>query len=132
MATSDIRLIAHLMKRAGFGADKAELERRTKVGYEETVAELVDPNHFNIPSFDPDTLYRHHPAMENPGGNPLNGQAEWMYRLINTPRPLEEKMALFWHHVFATGNAKVDHCAVVMKQVDLFRTHGLGSYKDLL
>lgn len=132
MATSDIRLIAHLMKRAGFGADKEELERRAKMGYEETVAELVDPSSFNIPSFDPDTLYRHHPAMENPGGNPLNGQAEWMYRLINTPRPLEEKMALFWHHVFATGNAKVDHCAVVMKQIDLFRNHGLGSYKDLL
>ena len=132
MATSDIGLIAHLMKRAGFGADKEELERRSQVGYEETVEELVNPNRFNIPSFDPDTLYRHHPAMENPGGNPLNGQAEWMYRLINTLRPLEEKMALFWHHVFATGNAKVDHCAVVMKQVDLFRTHGLGSYKDLL
>ncbi len=132
MGPREIALIAHLMKRAGFGADKEELERRSKVGYEETVEELVNPSHFGIPSFDPDTLYRHHPAMENPGGNPLNGQAEWMYRLINTPRPLEEKMALFWHQVFATGNAKVDHCAVVMKQVELFRTHGLGSYKDLL
>jgi uncharacterized protein (DUF1800 family) len=132
MVTGDIGLIAHLMKRAGFGADREELERRCQIGYEETVEELLDPKNSDIPAFDPDTLYRHHPAMENPGGNPLNGQAEWMYRIINTPRPLEEKMALFWHHVFATGNSKVDHCAVVMKQVDLFRSFGLGSYKDLL
>ena len=56
MATSDIGLIAHLMKRAGFGADKEDLERRSQVGYEETVEELVNPNRFTIPSFDPDTL----------------------------------------------------------------------------
>jgi hypothetical protein len=26
--------------------------------------------------------------------------------MINTQRPLEEKMALFWHQLFATGNSK--------------------------
>ena len=37
------------------------------------------------------------------------GAAEWMRDLLNTKRPLEEKMALFWHQVFATGVSKVDH-----------------------
>ena len=35
--TTDIGLIAHLMRRAGFGASLEELERRSKVGYEATV-----------------------------------------------------------------------------------------------
>jgi uncharacterized protein (DUF1800 family) len=37
------------------------------------------------------------------------GNVHWLYYLVNTQRPLEEKMALFWHHVFATGNSKVDN-----------------------
>jgi len=38
-----IDLMAHLMRRAGFGADRDELERRAAVGYEATVDELLNP-----------------------------------------------------------------------------------------
>jgi uncharacterized protein (DUF1800 family) len=130
--SKDIELMAHLMRRAGFGADREELEAYAAKGYEATVEELVDPEGHGIPQVDEDNFYRHHPASENAGGNPTNGQAQWMYRLINSPRPLEEKMTLFWHHVFATGNAKVDHCAVVLEQIATFRKHGMGSFRDLL
>ena len=132
MSSKDIELMAHLMRRAGFGATRDDLEAYVDKGYEAVVEELVDPAGHGIPHVDEDNFYRHHPASENAGGNPTNGQAQWMYRLINTPRPLEEKMTLFWHHVFATGNAKVDHCAVVLKQIETFRKHGLGSFRDLL
>ena len=40
MASDDILLMAHLMRRAGFGAAYEELERRAAVGYEATVEEL--------------------------------------------------------------------------------------------
>ena len=39
----DIGLMAHLMRRAGFGATYEELERRAEVGYEATVEELLHP-----------------------------------------------------------------------------------------
>ena len=39
MAGNDIQLMAHLMRRAGFGASYAELEIRAAKGYEETVEE---------------------------------------------------------------------------------------------
>ena len=39
----DIALMAHLMRRAGFGATRDEVERRAALGYEETVEELIDP-----------------------------------------------------------------------------------------
>lgn len=132
MGHNDIALMAHLMRRAGFGATRDELENYVARGYEATVEELVDPESHGIPQVDIYNFFRHHPAAENAGGNPTNGQANWMYRLINNPRPLEEKMTLFWHHVFATGNAKIDHCAVVLQQIETFRTHGFGKFGDLL
>jgi uncharacterized protein (DUF1800 family) len=52
--------------------------------------------------------------------------------MVETQRPLEEKMVLFWHHVFATGNAKVDNCNHLMDQLEMFREIGMGSYRELL
>ena len=132
MADKDIALMAHLMRRAGFSATREELEARVAEGYEATVDELVYPEDHGIPPLDEGIMFRHSPGYEIPGGNPTNGQAQMMYRLINTPRPLEEKMVLFWHHVFATGNSKVDNCDQVLAQMAMFRQHGMGSYRDLL
>ena len=42
-ASPDIDLMAHLMRRAGFGATRDELERRSNQGYEETIEELLNP-----------------------------------------------------------------------------------------
>ena len=50
------------------------------------------------PPVDPYTLLRHQPAALLPGGQPPMGNVNYMYYLVNTKRPLEEKMALFWHH----------------------------------
>ena len=47
-------------------------------------------------------------------------------------RPLQEKIALFWHGVFATGLAKVLHEKTMLNQMDMFRRNGLGSFHDLL
>ena len=39
----ELALMAHLMRRAGFGATQEELEQRVAKGYEATVEELVSP-----------------------------------------------------------------------------------------
>src|SRR5213592_560442 len=93
----DIALMAHLMRRAGFGARRDELEARVAKGYEATVEELLHPE--TQPSVDVYTLLRYHPAALLPGGQPPMGNVNYMYHLVNTKRPLEEKVALFWHHV---------------------------------
>ena len=131
MPNSNIPLMAHLMRRAGFGASRDELEERVAKGYEETVEELVDPDRYGVPNLDTDILYRYFPSLEIPGA-PLHGKSNVMYQLINTKRPLEEKMALFWHQLFATGNSKVDNPTEVVRQIGMFRTRGLGNYRDLL
>ena len=115
----DIALMAHLMRRAGFGAGRDELEERVKKGYEATVEELLHPE--TQPPVDAYELLRYQPASLLPGGQPPMGNVNWMYYLVNTQRPLEEKMALFWHHVFATGNSKVDNYDQLLEQINLFR-----------
>ena len=127
----DIALMAHLMRRAGFGASRDELEDRVAAGYEATVEELLDPEAHAIPPFHEGILFRHMYGFRNPG-NPLNMQGNWMYRMINTPRPLEEKMVLFWHHVFATGYSKVDNGNQMLAQIDTFRKCAMGDYRDIL
>ena len=131
MVNKDIALMAHLMRRAGFGATYDELEARAANGYEATVEELVDPDANGVPEYDELTLARYFPDMEVPSA-PAMGTANFMYHLYTTPRPLVEKMTLFWHMVFATGNSKVDNPPEMLQQIQMFRDHGMGNYKDLL
>jgi uncharacterized protein (DUF1800 family) len=41
-------------------------------------------------------------------------------------------MTLFWHHVFATGNSKVDNYDQLLEQISMFRRMGMGNYRELL
>ncbi len=131
MADRDMALMAHLMRRAGFGAARSELERRTAKGYEATVEELLDPAAHGVPPLDTSVLFRQTPGFRIPG-NPENASGYWMYRMIHTPRPLEEKISLLWHQVFATANSKVNNPPEVVRQIEMFREYGMGGYRRLL
>jgi len=129
MAHEDIALMAHLMRRAGFGASRDELETRAARGYEATVEELLNPQAEPVDRY---TFLRYHPGFWKPITSPGMGSAAWFHTLLNTQRPLEEKMVLFWHQVFATGQSKVDHWHELIAQVDMFRALGMGNYRELL
>ena len=130
MANEDLALMAHLMRRAGFGATREELEARVEQGYEATVEELLNPE-TQEPS-DRLEFWRYHPGFWKPVTSPGMGAATWLYDLISTQRVLQEKMALFWHQVFATGQSKVDHWHEIQNQIDMFREKGMGDYRVLL
>ena len=107
MPTSqEIARMAHLMRRAGFGAAYAELEQRAAAGYEATVEELLNPE--AQPDLEMDILERHFVDWKEMNALEVN-QAYWTYRMINTRRPLQEKVALFWHGILCTGNSKCEH-----------------------
>ena len=125
----DIALMAHLMRRAGFGAGRSELEARAEQGYESTVEDLLNPD--NHPPVDDDVLFRYFPNYEG-GMAPVQSQAHWLYRMVNTQRPLEEKMVLFWHQLFATGNSKIDNPPEMVQQIAMFRRHALDRFPDIL
>ena len=129
MEHRDIALMAHLMRRAGFGAPRDELEARVAKGYEATMEELLHPE--EQPDVDLYMMKRYLPEYGEMSGIESNQQS-WMYRMINTGRPLQEKLALFWHGVLCTGYAKVDHGTMMTLNVDLFRQRGLDSFRELL
>ena len=130
MGEQDIASMAHLMRRAGFGETRDELDRLAEAGYEATVEELLHPE--RKPEIDRLELLRYQPWTWKPGTMSNPGSATWLYYMVNTQRPLEEKMTLFWHQVFATGVSKVDHWDEIADMIDMFRDKGLGCYKDLL
>ena len=129
MADERTALLAHLMRRAGVGATQDELETLAGRPYEEVVEDLLHPERFAEP--DDDVLHRYYPQMAAPDTT-VACAGRWVYRMVNTQRPLEEKMALFWHHVLAAAWFKGEHMLSMTDQIQTFRERGLGKMRDLL
>ncbi len=146
---------AHLLKRAGFGTSPEQLDLWTSLGLDTAVDRLVDWELTEDPTAEPDWAQ---PAFGYPFQNKkeLQGLSEderrelfkeyqktqrknsqdlrerWLNRFLTTPRPLQEKLTLFWHGHFATSIRKVKISYFMWKQLDLFRRFGNGSYENLL
>ena len=129
MSQSDIKLIAHLMRRAGFGATREELDTYAANGYEATVESLLDP-----PDTDwlGDDMVRRFDLEASGMINAPGSSRNWVYRMITTNAPLLDKMALFWHGMFATGVPKVINGRVLYDQINTFRRHGMDSFDSIL
>ena len=56
----------------------------------------------------------------------------WANRMLATPRPLEEKLTLFWHGHFATGQNKTRDYRMMLRQNLMFRAHAAGDLRGLL
>ena len=129
MADKEIALMAHLMRRAGFGATRDELGAYAAKGYEATVERLLNPGESwwigdaMVRRFDHEAS-----GMINHPGSARN----WIYRMITSTAPLQEKMTLFWHGMFATGVPKVINGMVLSEQISMFRRLGMGSFNTLL
>ena len=119
-------LVAHLMRRAGFGAAPAELDTLTRdKTYEEIVDDLVHPERF--PAIDTSLVDRYY------GGELVAIHVgKWLYRMVNTQRPLEEKMALFLHHIFPVAWGKSEHGPSIYRQIDMFRNVAMTDMRTIL
>ncbi|MGE4181238.1 MAG: DUF1800 family protein [Limisphaerales bacterium] len=147
---------AHLLNRAGFGGKPSEIERLRGLGVEGAVARLLDGEGAGdpMPLDPPEWAHPEPDRMEKLRTMRAAGEEErrkmrqaeqreqrlrteelrgwWLRRMAATPRPFEEKMVLFWHGHFATSVQKVRSPWLMYRQLDLFRTHGLGKWPDLL
>ena len=56
----------------------------------------------------------------------------WANRMLVTERPLEEKMALFWHGHFANSEEKIRDYRKLLKQIQLLQDKGTGNFRDLM
>lgn len=122
--------IAHLLRRAGFGASRAELDAAVARGYDATLDQLLEPKD------DHDAADAAVSQITIPQRRVRLDEAQrwWLVRMRYSSRPLVEKMTLFWHGHFATGVSKVGfrNLDLMRQQNDLFRSQGLGNFRDLV
>jgi uncharacterized protein (DUF1800 family) len=144
--------LEHLLRRAGFGASIDDLTRYQDLSVSVVADFLLNPDMDD----DPD---RHigeagYVSVSTRGAFSPNTTIEdarqrWLFRMVHTPNPLVEKMALFWHNHFATAYSKVAAFGGALQgtrmmagkpgqvegppgQIELFRQRGLGNFRDLL
>jgi uncharacterized protein (DUF1800 family) len=124
-----IELMGHLFRRAGFGATRDELEAALAQGYEATLDDLLHPE--QAPDLEEDLLFRSFPDFHETRKVDV-AAAAWVWRMIHTQRPLQEKMTLFWHCLFATGNSKVESPLQMATQIATFRRVALSDFRTIL
>lgn len=129
MTDTKLELTAHLLRRAGASPSWPRLVELAARPYAAVVEDLLHPERF--PDLDDDLLFRYFPALVN-ADTPYIWSGRWIWRMAHTQRPLQEKIALFWHHVFATAWFKSEHTATMVEQMEMFRREGLGNLRDIL
>ena len=127
MSIESISLMAHLMRRGSFGATRTEVEAAVSNGYESTVEQLLQPGDpGNMPD---DIIKRLNGGIEE---GPNGAASYWTYRMITSSNPLEEKLTLFWHGLFATAYSKGVNAKSQLNQIETFRRHSLGAFPEML
>ncbi len=154
MARTSDRRIEHLLRRAGFGARPDEIDYYGEMSVGQAVDALI--NYENIVddiddfigSFGYVGTTSRGPFL--PQSNITDARQRWLFRMVHSDRPLQEKMTLFWHNHFATGYAKVAGAlgaaegtryfaakasqdpGRVRGQVEMLRDNALGNFRDIL
>ncbi|MFM0111965.1 DUF1800 domain-containing protein [Paraburkholderia nemoris] len=59
-------------------------------------------------------------------------RAWWVREMLSTPSPLTERMTLFWHNHFTSGQDKVQYPQQMAQQNMLLRRDALGNFGELL
>ena len=145
--------VQHLLRRAGFGAGAADVNTFSRMSANAAVAYLVDyegrPDDVDARIGRPDHAQVSSRDLFSPDVDIDDARQRWLFRMIHTRRPLQEKMSLFWHNHFATAYSKLNvdsgakQAAKMMAytpgplrgpmgQIELFRQYALGNYRDLL
>jgi len=122
------QLFSHLLRRAGFGATPTELDQYVRLGYDGAVDRLLNFDHV------PDDYPAYDTSEDPTRGRKGIGEVQlwWLNRMLTTPRPLQEKMTLFWHGHFATAVSKVNSIPWLYNQNQLFRQNALAPFQTIL
>jgi uncharacterized protein (DUF1800 family) len=153
MASHD-RQIQHLFRRAGFGATLDEVDHFSNLGLGDTVDQLVHyagiPDDVDSKIGTPGYVGTTSPGAFSPSTVIDDARQRWLFRMVHSQRPLQEKMTLFWHNHFATAYSKIsgnltaldatrmmaakrsEHPGQLRGQIEIFRDYALGNFRDLL
>jgi len=146
-------LIEHLLRRAGFGMSPDDLRFYETMSVATAIGRLLD--YESVPDDVDDRIgnaaYAGVTARGtfSPNSNIEDARQRWLFRMIHSQRPLQEKMTLFWHNHFATLYSKLQGTvgaglgAKLMAnkagalpgpqgQIETIRQFAVGKFRDLL
>jgi uncharacterized protein (DUF1800 family) len=149
-----VATLSHLLRRAGFGASSDDLAVFGLLSFGQAVDRLVDydqlPDDVDSKIGQPGYVGTTSPNAFSPNTVVNDARQRWLFRMLHSQRPLQEKMSLFWHNYFATGYTKISGVVQGVNatrlmaakasedphqqqgQVELFRANALGNFRDLL
>ncbi|HXG87554.1 MAG TPA: DUF1800 domain-containing protein [Vicinamibacterales bacterium] len=148
------RTLEHVLRRIGFGASTADLARYSGASLGSVIDNLLNyeqepddvDDHINKPEYVSVTTR----GQFAPNTVVNDARQRELFRMVHSRRPLQEKMALFWHNHFATAFSKVNgtfgsvHATKMMAgrsdqtaghmrgQYQLFRNMATGNFRELL
>ena len=151
---ADSGILPHLLRRAGFGATSDELAIFGAMNLQGAVNYLVDyepiPDDVDSKIGQPGYALTQSRNQFSPNTVIDEARQRWLFRMLHSQRPLQEKMTLFWHNYFATGYSKVAGAVQAangtrlmaakasedpqqqLGQIELLRAHAVGNFRDLL
>jgi uncharacterized protein (DUF1800 family) len=146
-------LIEHLLRRAGFGLGADDLQVYNNMSVAGAVSRLIDyeaipdtvDDHIGDPAYASVTAR----GVFSPNSNVEDARQRWLFRMVHSQRPLQEKMTLFWHNHFATAHSKLAGTVGTTigtkmmankegglpgprGQIETLRTMALGKFRDIL
>jgi uncharacterized protein (DUF1800 family) len=149
-------MLEHLLRRLGFGASPAELAVWAAMPIDSVIDRLLNyeglttdhDSKIGLPEYVGITTASGQPFSANTLIN--DARQRWLFRMVHSARPLEEKMALFWHNHFATAYSKIagavgqERATRMMDndpsslagslpgQIQTLRQHATGSFPTML
>ena len=145
--------VEHVLRRAGFGPDATDFVRFANTSVAAVTAYLVDfeqqPDDVDAKIGDSTYVGVTSRGPFSPNTRIDDARQRWLFRMVHSQRPLQGKMALFWHNHFATTYTKVaggvggaqatkmlarkaGELLGPQGQLELFRQFALGNFRDLL
>ena len=119
--------IQHLLRRAGFGYSPEELREYLALGLQGSVDRLLNPEGVDDSAAEAAASAYRDAALQDRGAL----LSTWQVRMVQTRRPLLEKLTYFWHDHWATGIRKVGAPSFMLVQNETIRAGALGKFRDL-
>ena len=95
--------VAHLLRRATFGATAAEYDAAVNDGFKKTVDRLIE-----TPATEPPAMQAAEDATQEKPLPPVQLQMWWLDWMLRSPTPFAERMTFFWHGHFTSDFRKVN------------------------
>jgi|SRR5688572_5851638 uncharacterized protein (DUF1800 family) len=107
----------HLLRRAGLGPTPNEVDRLDGLTRGQAADELL-----LLP-----------PKRFRPGGRDFSrAHDKWLKWLVKGKRPLQSRLALFWHDHFSVNFATVQDVDLMADYVRVLHEHALGNFRDFV